>query len=273
MSVEATMIPHPTLLLSAFFAWFNTGIFVYVAWRLRQRSVASEGARLAWQLFILWWVGLAATTLVAGILNLLGALGLTSLPFQITMTHINLLFVCVALWGLLYYLIYLFTGSNRPLIPLTAFYVAYYGLLVYYITISAPVGVTVQRWNTTIVYREQITGPFFLLVLFLLVVPQIGAGLIYFSLYFKVRDATQRYRILLVSWSIILWFGSSLAASLTGLSQHEGWQLISRMISLAATLTILMAYLPPVRLKQRYGLYSIGEEPGYARDIQRKFIS
>jgi hypothetical protein len=254
------MITHPTLILSAFFAWFNTGVFVYVAWRLRQRVVASAEARLAWQLFIVWWVGLAVTTLVAGFLNILGAFDLISLPLHITMTHINLLFICVALWGLLYYLIYLFTGNSRPLFPLAAFYVAYYALLIYYITVSAPIDVTINRWNTSITYRDQVTGPFFLLVLLLLVVPQIGAGLAYFTLFFRVKEPTQRYRILLVSWSIVIWFGSSLAASITGLSQFDLWQFISRMISLAATLTILLAYLPPAWVKQRYGITSIGEE-------------
>jgi hypothetical protein len=120
--------------------------------------------------------------------------------------------------------------------------------------------VTVGRWGTTVAYRSQITGPLFLLILLLLVVPQILAGLAYFTLYFRVQDATQRYRILLVSWSIVIWFGSALVASFAGLSNYDWWQIVNRLIGLAATLTILTAYRPPRWIKRRYGIASIGEE-------------
>jgi hypothetical protein len=249
----------PTLIISALFAWLDAGIYAYIAWRLRQRIVSSQEARLAWQLFIVWWAGLAATTLVSGLLNTLGAFDLISMPLFIAMTYINILVICAALWGLLYYLMYLFTGNSRSLVPLTVFYVVYYALLVYYITARVPYDVTVGRWSTALAYRTQITGPLFVLLLILLVVPQIIAGLAYFTLYFRVRDVTQKYRILLVSWSIVVWFGSALVGSFAGLSQFDWWQITNRLIGLAATLTILMAYIPPRWVKQRYGIASLGE--------------
>jgi hypothetical protein len=44
------------------------------------------------------------------------------------------------------------------------------------------------------------------------------------------------------------------------LAQQDWWQLASRLIGLAAALTILMAYLPPRWLKQRYGILSLTDE-------------
>ena len=44
----------------------------------------------------------------------------------------------------------------------------------------------------------------------LLLLPQIIGSFAYFTLYFRVTDVTQKYRILLVSWSIIVWFLSPL---------------------------------------------------------------
>ena len=73
---------------------------------------------------------------------------------------------CIALWGLLYYLIYLFTGNKRWLPPLAIFYIIYYVLLVYYMTASIPDSVKVGRWSTTLVYRAPLTGPFFVLLAF-----------------------------------------------------------------------------------------------------------
>jgi hypothetical protein len=249
-----------TLLLSALFALAAACIYAYVGWRLSQRTVASPEAKLAWGSFTVWWYGLAATTLIGGLLNLFGALGVTLLPLFVTATYINLLVICLALWGLLYYLIYLFTGRSHWLVPLAIFYILYYALLVYYITASVPEGVQVERWNTSLDYRFSLTGPFFAFVIALLLLPQLIGGLAYFTLYFQVSETTQKYRVLLVSWSIIIWFLSPLFALVAGLAEQDWWQLASRMIGLAAALTILMAYQPPRWLQQRYGIVSLQDD-------------
>ncbi|MCL5611573.1 MAG: hypothetical protein M1485_03320 [Chloroflexi bacterium] len=152
-----------THLISTLFSIASAAIYGYVAARLHQRTISDPAARLAWQLFGLWWYSLAATTLVGGILHLLGAFNLVSLPFFVALTYINILLICIALWGLLYYLVYLFTGSQRFLVPLTVFYILYYVLLVYYITVSDPIGVEIARWTTQLVYTHPLTGPFFAL--------------------------------------------------------------------------------------------------------------
>ena len=254
------MTIQSTLLLSTLFAVAAASIYAYVGWRLSRRVVASLQARIAWQSFTVWWYGLAVTTLIGGLLNLLGALGLTILPLFVSATYINLLVICIALWGLLYYLIYLFTGNSRVLVPLAIFYIIYYVLLVYYITASNPESISVGRWRTTLSYHNILTGPLFVILIVLLLLPQIIGGFVYFTLYFRVREVTQKYRILLVSWSIIIWFLSPFVAIVGGLAQQDWWQLASRLIGLAAALTILMAYLPPRWLKQRYGIISLPEE-------------
>ena len=254
------MTIQPTLLLSVFFAMGAACIYGYVGWRLSKRAISSSEARLAWWSFTVWWYGLAVTTLIGGFQNLFGVVGLTSLPLFVTATYINMLAICIALWGLLYYLIYLFTGNSRSRVPLAIFYITYYFMLVYYITTSIPSDVSVSRWNTTLTYRAPLTGPFFGVVVVLLLLPQIIGGLAYFTLYFRVPEVTQKYRVLLVSWSIIIWFLSPLIALAGGIGQQDWWQLASRFIGLAAALTILMAYLPPRWLKQRYGIISLNDE-------------
>jgi hypothetical protein len=251
---------QPTLLFSALFAVISASIYSYVGWRLSKRTISSSEARLAWGLFAVWWYGLATTTLIGGLLNLFGAVGLTNLPLFVTATYLNILVICVALLGLLYYLIYLFTGNRRVLLPLAVFYIIYYILLVYYITASIPSDITVSRWSTTLVYRTPPTGTFFILLLVFLLLPQLIGGFAYFTIYFRVSDVTQKYRVLLVSWSIIVWFLSPFIALAGGLAQEDWWQFASRFIGLAAALTILMAYLPPQWLRQRYGIISLRDE-------------
>jgi hypothetical protein len=249
-----------TLLFSALFSLITASIYLYIGWRLSKRVIASAESRLAWQSFTVWWYSLAAMTLIGGFLNLFGAFGLTLLPLFITATYLNLLVICLALWGLLYYLIYLFTGNSKLLGPLAVFYIFYYALLIYYITASVPESITVDRWSTTLDYRAPLTGPFFVFLVVLLLLPQITAGFAYFTLYFRVSEVTQKYRVLLVSWSIIIWFLSPFIGIAGGLAEQDWWQLISRLIGLIAALTILMAYLPPRWLKERYGIISLHEE-------------
>jgi len=249
-----------TLLFSTLFALVSAGIYGYVGWRLGKRVVSSSEARIAWQSFTIWWYGLAATTLTGGFLNMLGVFGLTSLSLFVTATYLNMLAICIALWGLLYYLIYLFTGNSRSRVPLAIFYIIYYFMLVYFVMTSIPSNVSVSRWSTTLTYRAPLTGPFFVIILVFLLLPQIIGGLAYFTLFFKVPEVTQKYRILLVSWSIIVWFLSPLIALGGGLAQQDWWQLTSRFIGLAAALTILMAYLPPRWLQERYGITSLNDQ-------------
>ena len=254
------MTLQSTLLLSTLFALVSASIYAYVGWRLSRRFVASSQARIAWLSFTVWWYGLAATTLIGGLLNLFGALGLTNLPLFVTATYINLLVSCLALLALLYYLTFLFTGNSRWLGPLAVLYSAAYILLVYFVTASEPLNVALEPWNTTLTYRTPLTTPFIIMLVVFLFVSQIVGGLAYFTLYFQVPEVTQKYRILLVSWSIIIWFLTPLIGIAGGLTGQDWWQVVSRLIGLTAALTVLLAYLPPQWLKQRYGVLSLLDE-------------
>jgi hypothetical protein len=250
---------QPTLLFGATLAFLSAGIYLYVGRVLVSRRQTSSGAGMAWLMFVIWWYALALATLSGGILSLLGAFGIIGLPLYVAITILNLLTTCVALLGLMFYLMYLYTGKSSLIWPIGVFYFVYYGLLVYFVEASDPIGVTVNRWNTTLQYANQIQGPFLIIALLLLVFPQIIGSLAYFMLYFQVKAKTQRYRILLVSWSIIIWFASSFLASISGLSQQDWWQVVSRLIGLGAALAILFAYQPPSWIKRRFGVAAIAE--------------
>lgn len=252
---------QPTLLFGAALTILSAVIYFYVGRVLSRRRVANPDARLAWTLFVVWWYALASSTLIGAILSLLGAFNIAGLPLFVTLTQVNLLTICIALFGLMYYLIYLFTGSQRLLIPLILFYIAYYILVIYYVQVSMPVGVSIGRWNATLEYGQPAGGSLFLVVLVLLIFPQVIGSLAYFTLYFRVKTATQKYRILLVSWSILIWFLSAFLASIAGLGQQDWWQVTSRLIGLSASLAILLAYDPLPWIRRRLGVSSIVEEP------------
>lgn len=256
------MTIQSTLILSATFASIAASIYAYIGWRLSKRVVSSAESRVAWGFFTVWWYGLAATTSIDGLLNLLAALGLKDLPLFVTANYVSLLLSCVALLGLFYYLIFLFTGNSGWLKPLAVLYTIAYILLVYFMTASNPLDVTLQPWDASLTYEVPPAGPFVVILIVLLFASQIIGGFAYFTLYFQVPDATQKYRILLVSWSIIIWFLSPFVGIAAGLGEQDWWQLASRFLGLAAATTILLAYQPPQWLKQRYGILSLSDE-GY----------
>jgi hypothetical protein len=249
-----------TLFIATAFALIGGITYIYIGWWLGKRVVSSADSRLAWQAFTIWWFALAGTTLLGAFQNLLGALGHTELPLFVTAQYVNTLVACIALWGLVYYLIYLFTGNSRALVPLSIFYIIYYILLIYYYTASVPKNVEIGRWSATLVYENSLTGPFFVILAVLLLFPQILGSLAYFTLYFRVSDVTQKYRVLLVSWGIIFWFSSPLIGLAGEIAEQDWWQFASRFINLGTALVILMAYMPPRWLKQRYGIISLSDE-------------
>lgn len=251
---------QPTLLFATICSLLSACIFFAIGLSLTRRKVVSPDARLAWVLFIVWWYALAGSNLATAVLNLLGAFGLTDLSVFLTFTQVDVLATCLALFGLVYYLLYLFTGSRRILLPLTIFYIVYYILLVYYFNWCTPLSVSVGRWNVGLEYQRTQAGPFFLFVLTLLIFPEIIGSIAYFSLFFRVKDLTQKYRVALVSWSLIISLVSSFVASIAGVAELDWWQVASRLIGLAAALAMLLAYQPLGWIKLRWGISSIADE-------------
>lgn len=251
-----------TLAAAGVFALAAAAVYAYVGARLARRRVSAEARRAA-MMFSAWWFALAGTTALTGLQVLAAAAGVTALaPYQ-AIAHLNLLLVCIALAGLMHYLAYLFTGRDL-LVPLAALYGVLYVGLVFILAGAGAQGLEVHRWSVAIDYARPIEGTTRIALVALILVPQLLGALAYFSLYFRMREPTQRYRIALVSWSIIGWFGSALVASSSGLAQADEWQLASRAIGLLAALTILLAYHPPAFVRRRYGIVSITEETGPA---------
>lgn len=254
------MAAPSNLVIGAVFAFLAAAVYLYVGRLVARRQVQGE-ARLAWQMFALWWYGLGATTLVGGVLTVAAASGRADLNLFLALTMMNLLIICAALLGLLYYLLYLFTGRYDLWRPLVGFYVAYFALLVYFVIASQPVGIKVTGWTAALDYAAPIRGAFFTAILALLVFPQIIGALAYFSLVRRLSEPTQRYRVALVSWSIIVWFLSTFLASATGLSDADWWQAASRLLGLGAAVTVVLAYQPPAFVQRRWGIQPLAEAP------------
>ncbi len=240
-----------TFVASAAFGVVAGVLYGAVGYLVMQRRAEGD-AQVALRLFGVWWYGLSAVSLIGAAQALAVAVGSRDLSLHLALTHLYLVLICLALWALVYYLVFLFTGRTGALVPLAVAYLLYYTFLVYLVQASGPTAVATGRWRVDVEFAREVEGPLVTILLVLLVVPQILGALAYFTLYFKVDRPDQKYRIALVSTSIVVWFGSALAVAVVGASESDAWQVASRLIGIAAASAILAAYRPPAWVRRRH---------------------
>lgn len=254
-----------TLALAGFYSLVVGVLYAYVGGQLSRRKVPPEG-RLAHRMFMVWWFALAASSL-NGALNI-GLYRAEALrpAYYLVSTQVGLLAVVLALLGLLYYMVYIYTGSSRWFKPIVAFYVLFYVFLLALVAYlwNPPTGFTDNGWTLQPLPENEDLNPgvslFFVL---LLIGPQIGAAMAFLRLASKLEDPTSQYRVRLLGTAILLWFGIALVGSLMNilagmdLSTNNSWQYLTRAIGFSAVLTILAAYKPPRWVQRKYNIEPI----------------
>lgn len=242
-------------LLAAVQGW----LYMYVGHRLTHRKVSSE-ASLAHQSFLSWWFGLGGLSLLqAAILVLYNLAALPMWLYQ-SVSQMAIVFLTVALAGLMYYLIYVYTGNRRWAVGVVLYYVLFFiGIQALVFYPGAPTGLVDNGWSVSAEPVLDLNRMQSLAVLAVLIGPQLAVAVAYFALLRKATDATQRYRIAMVSGSFTIWFGASFVA---GALEAAGdlWQLTSRVLSVIAAVAILVAYEPPRSWRRRWGLRGIDDE-------------
>lgn len=247
-----------SVLLDQGFVLLTGALCLFIAYQLGKRKLKDDADRLAWSAFRIWWLGLGITTALGALRALLAFARVDSLLVYVWLDLVSTLVLCAALWGLLFYLLFLYTGRRSWAWPLAALYAIFFvALVIYSFFALRPVGVVLDAGAATVRYAAQASPVYQVIVGLMVLLPQLLASLAYFSLFFRLRDRVQRYRVLLVSLSILVWFGSPLLALGLSLSAAPWWTLASRVIGLLAVLVIYWAYYPPTFIQRRFGVVSI----------------
>ncbi len=236
-----------TLVASSLVSFVAAVVFVYIGYRMSKR-VEQGHAEAAGRSFVLWWGGVAGFIFAGALAGILAAVGVTTLGVFIAWRVLSFFALCAGIAGLVYYLLYLFTGKRGFMVPVAVFYALIFLALMVQVVVNVPVGLDVQRWRVDLTYEVPFGGPYFIL-LSLLILPTTVGAVAYFLLFFKTQDRLMRMRIALVSWSIAIWGLSSLLARI---AENDWWQMFTRAgIGLLASLVILFAYEPPAGLRER----------------------
>ncbi|HUR61600.1 MAG TPA: hypothetical protein VM286_04470 [Candidatus Thermoplasmatota archaeon] len=233
-------------------------IYRIVAKMLAARPVEGKARLAAWS-FAAWWYVLALLALYGAFADVMSMLEAWTLPMLVTALNVLLLVILLALGGLVYYLLYLYTGREGTWKPVLAFYGLFWAYLVYHLQALGPKGIKAGAITPQLDYvRDPATHPFAPILAILLILPILAAAIAYFTLFFRTKEPTQRYRIAVVAASIVLWFSFSLVGSLAGVSQSLQWVVLSRAVSLAAAAGVYLAYRPPAWVQRRWHVDTVG---------------
>lgn len=236
--------------------WITAGVNLvaivvtsYVAVHLLRRRVEGP-SRLATRMFALWWGAFALDTLLNTLTWLAAGAGVANEVVTDILSYPALTCIVLMVWGLVYYLAYLFTGRQRLFRPLAAFYalswVAFLALVLY----LRPIGVTLGPYSGAVAYARQPPAAAEAWVALFFLLPPLLAAIAYGFFAFRVKDASHRYRILAVSIGIFVWFTSALV--LNGARPTSDVPiLVGKALGLACLALILSAYVQPAWLARR----------------------
>lgn len=229
------------LLMDAAAGLLAAALFVYVGVRNAGRDATDGPSRLALRQFAAWWFGLAAYTLVGAARSALAAAGQLDLGLHVALEILGYAPLCVALWGLLSYLVFIYAGTQRW----QPFIVGYHVVLGVGLSLllfrTQPRAVAAEAWRTQLVDAHPLEGAPLVLVVLAILGPVMLGAIGYAALYPRTRDRQVRRRIALVSGALLLWFGLS-AFGASAQAGWEGWPLVARALGLGATLLLILAF-------------------------------
>ncbi|MBI2078303.1 MAG: hypothetical protein HYT80_08055 [Euryarchaeota archaeon] len=239
----------------------STIVYAAVGYQVGRRPASAED-QLAKRMFQAWWYGLAGLSVFTPLVAILRSLNLDTFDTMLILVQFLLIVVFAAIAGLVYYLLYIYTGRSWVIGPVIAYFVVMIVWLEYILVAAHIEGWGVPPDGGAKAFLDASgdrikTDPVQGLVFGLLIsVPPLLSAIAFFSLYFKVTGAEQKYRIALVAASLVAWFGSSLVGTVTGLSRdpatQQAWQLTNMVVALCASCAVYLAYKPPAWVRRRW---------------------
>jgi len=229
-------------------------LYVGVGRVIASRDLADE-ARTANRLFATWWLSLAIIYLTSGPITIAASLGYRSFPLTLAFIQAALVVVCAAVWGILGFLLYVYRGTHKWLMPSAIFYgVLAFGLL-WLVSWMGPVGFEAGQDGIALEYTRRLGASSSVVVGLLFSVPIFAAAIAYGSLLFRVNERMPRYRIAMVAGAFAIQFGWVILRGILGLQRRFPDSKIllvaNQGLTIIVPIIILMAYRPPSWVARR----------------------
>lgn len=227
-------------------------LFAFVG-RKSGRREAQGSDLLALSMFRAWWFGVAVFLALGGIWSALDFVGFAAGPLEFAFAAFGMLAVCVAVWGLVFYVTYLYTGRTGSFLVGLVFYALVFAAMVYAIATDTT-GTELTAWHQSVVRLAILTGPLLSAIIVVFLIPALAALSAYVGLYRRVTNRAQRFRLGLSTGSLIVWFGLAILAWAAGFAGSPVWLFAGRIAALVAALGVLVAYSPPRWVAHRFRL-------------------
>ncbi|HEX9816042.1 MAG TPA: hypothetical protein VGB18_03590 [Candidatus Thermoplasmatota archaeon] len=239
-----------TFYAGTLFVLATTTVLAYVGLLQQRRASGTEGDRAAIYAFAMWWYAAAAVLFLLALQALLVLVGVETVLLHNVIRYIRMGPLSIAAGSLLFFMLYLLTGRMVWRRWLVAAYSAFLAFTIYYAYLAEPVTVEVTAWAVRTVGTPV---PSWMVIVFgvLLAGPILLATFAYATLFFKVQDARQRYRLALLAISFIVWFGAILVGFLAGLTSRDWFPILYEAPGLLAGLLVILAYQPPQWIQRR----------------------
>lgn len=214
-------------------------LFVLVGLALRRRVPPSTESRDALVALSVWWLGMGLTTWSNAVLVWAGVQG--NLQAALAARSAGLLAAGAAMWGIITYLAYVYTGRRSASAPAAWAYGALLAVTLAHIWWAGPSVLVVGDWTVDVLPEASSTGSVVAVVLTLaFLLPPVVAGPLFLRLLRRTRDAAQRRRILAVGAGVPLWV---LLHLLARLSMADAWQFLTRVVvGVLVALLVAAAY-------------------------------
>jgi hypothetical protein len=249
----SSLVPPDDVAIAAATTVVSLGVasvYLYVGKRLFEREV-SASARLASIQLAVFWGGLGATVFLDALQMGLALGNAFALPTALTFTIVDDIIAVVALWGLVGFLTYVYTGRYH-LLELGVIYAAFFVTAIYYTFAQSPDAVAFVDGAPAIQYAVPPIVWLAGVVIVLLIGPELVGAILYLSLLRRTRVREQRARIWFVGGGILLWMALDIFLSGT----TGGWVLVRTVLEVIPGFMILIAFYPPVWAQRRFGLTS-----------------
>lgn len=244
---------HPTLVAAAAIAAAAALVHLHVGRVFLRRPASPERVR-ALRMFAVWWLATGLNILLGSLFIAAAAMGRTDLRLHLSYAIVQRFLLALSLAGLVHYLLVLVRG-RAPLLPVFAFYAAYFLVLVGTVYASEPVGVYVGGWRTGLQYANHGVGaPWLPLLNFAaLVLPPVALSIAAMVVARRLAPSqrAQHNRITLVCSSLVAWWVVAVLAGQQEAFGNESFQVFNRLLGLSMALVVLAAYRSP-RWLRRY---------------------
>lgn len=201
-----------------------------------------------WRLFATFWTGMAVYVGLDASWALGVAAGVVPLALSLAVLHVKIVAAVAAFFGLVAYLLYVYTGSPRSVRVVAFLYVAIFLVTVYFYVWRGPVGHHVTPWGASLDYAKP-GGAFQQAVIVLLFLPPALAALAYAMLIPVTPKGKARLRVAVTCVSLFVLFAGLTLGWLNG--KWLWWGLAEKVLALSAVSGVLWATTTQDRVTTR----------------------